>query len=77
MMKNVVIGILAGVIVAQSPVWIYADGIDRLIVGAVFALALTLVLTKVEEILREHRMSAWRAKRMLGKLDFAAKQNRP
>lgn len=76
-MKNVVIGILAGVIVAQSSVWIYADGIDRLIVGAVFALALTLVLAKVEDTLRERRMSAWRAKRMLGKIDFAAKQNRP
>lgn len=76
-MKNVVIGVLSGVIVAQSSVWIYADGIDRLIVGAVFALALTLVLAKVEDTLRERRMSAWRAKRMLGKIDFAAKQNRP
>lgn len=76
-MKNVVIGVLSGVIVAQSSVWIYADGIDRLIVGAVFALALTLVLAKVEDTLRERRMSAWRAKRMLGKIDLAAKQNRP
>lgn len=76
-MKNVVIGVLSGVIVAQSSVWIYADGIDRLIVGAVFALALTLVLAKVEDTLRERRMRAWRAKRMLGKMDFAAKQNRP
>lgn len=76
-MKNVVIGVLAGVILAQSPVWIYADSIDRLIVGAVFAIALTLALSKVEDTLRERRMNAWRARRIINQMDLAAKQNRP
>ena len=76
-MKNVVIGVLAGVIVAQSPVWVYADSIDRLIVGMVFAFALTLTLSKTEDKLRERRMNAWRTRRIINQMDLAAKQNRP
>lgn len=76
-MKNVVIGVLGGIAAAQSTIWVSADNADRLLITLAFAVIITAIITAVEDTLRERRLNAWRTKRMLGKMDFAAKQNRP